>query len=388
MHKIHCLNQISNVGLSTLPSHYELTDHIHEANAILVRSAVMHELNLPKSVLAVARAGAGVNNIPLEKYGNEGVVCFNTPGANANAVKELTICGMLLAARDIYGGMRWISDHKDDQEISKTVEKIKAQYGGTEILGKTIGIIGLGAIGMELAKSCHALGMKVVGTKRNLDSIHKKDYPSDMIFVKTKEELYPMCDYISLNLPLSNDTKGMINEDAFNLMKDGVIILNFARDALVNDNDLEKAILSKKVRRYVTDFPNHKTANMEGVIAIPHLGASTEEAEDNCAFMAIDQIRKYIETGSIINSVNYPDLRIKRDIKHIRLQVLFKSTQDHIDTCIKQIKTTSLNLSNIEYAFKQPFGYAIVDFDEPIDDHIIEKLMLIDGVIRVIKIQK
>ncbi|TNF09717.1 MAG: 3-phosphoglycerate dehydrogenase [Bacillota bacterium] len=387
MHRIHCLNSISKVGLNTLHKPYELTDHIHEASAILVRSAQMHELNLPKSVLAVARAGAGVNNIPLEKYANEGVVCFNTPGANANAVKELIICGMLLASRDVYGGIAWIRDHKDDQEIGKTVEKIKTQFGGTEILGKTIGIIGLGAIGVELAKSCHALGMKVVGHDRYLDPIRKADLPSDTILCDTKEELFPLCDFISINVPLLSETKGMLNESAFNMMRDGVIILNFARDALVNDADLEKAIASHKVRKYVTDFPNQKTVNMEGVIAIPHLGASTEEAEDNCAIMAIDQLKKYIETGSIINSVNYPNLHVKRELRHIRLQILFKSEEDHADAMIKQIKAVAVNLSNIEFAYKHTFGYAIVDFDESINDHIIEKLMLINGVIRVIKIQ-
>jgi D-3-phosphoglycerate dehydrogenase len=388
MHKIHCLNSISKKGLSTLPSTYELTDHMHDAHAILVRSAVMHDINLPANVVAVARAGAGVNNIPLDAYAQAGVVCFNTPGANANAVKELTLCGMLLAARDIYGGMRFITDNKQDQDIAKTVEKVKSQFGGTEILGKTIGIIGLGAIGIELAKSCHALGMQVVGTKRNLESINKEDYPSDMVFVKTKEELYPMCDYISLNLPLSNETKGMINEDAFNLMKDGVVILNFARDALVNDNDLEKAISQKKVYKYVTDFPNAKTVNMDHVIAIPHLGASTEEAEDNCAYMAIDQIRKYIEQGSIINSVNYPNLLVKRDIKHTRLQVLFQISPEKLDTFIKDIKQISINLSHIEYAHQKNFGYMIIDFDEAINDHMIEKIMQVSGVIRVMKIQK
>jgi len=388
MHKIHCLNNISKVGLSTLPSDYQLTDHLHDAQAILVRSAAMHEIDLPSSILAVARAGAGVNNIPFDRYADEGVVCFNTPGANANAVKELTLAGMLLASRDIYGGMKWIEENRQDSEIAKTVEKAKAQFGGTEIFGKTIGIIGLGAIGMKIALACHALGMQVIGAEKNLDAINKNLYPSNMQFFKDMEDILPHADFISINVPLLPDTKGMINEEAFKKMKQDVVILNFARDALVNDDDLEKAIASKKVRCYVTDFPNPKTVNMEKVIAIPHLGASTEEAEDNCAIMAIEQLRKYIEEGSIINSVNYPNLLIKHPIEFMRLQVLMRLNEKDIESCVQSIKQLSQNYTHINYAARKNLGYMVIDFNQKIDDHIIEDIMKLPCVLRVINIQK
>ena len=388
MRKIHCLNNISKVGLSTLPSDYQLTDHLHDAQAILVRSAVMHEMDLPSSILAVARAGAGVNNIPFDRYADEGVVCFNTPGANANAVKELTLAGMLLASRDIYGGMKWIEGNRQDPEIAKTVEKAKAQFGGTEIFGKTIGIIGLGAIGMKIALACHALGMHVVGAEKNLDAINKDLFPSNMQFFKDMEDILPHADFISINVPLLPDTKGMINEEAFKKMKQDVVILNFARDALVNDDDLAKAIEAKKVRYYVTDFPNPKTVNMERVIAIPHLGASTEEAEDNCAVMAIAQLRKYIEEGSIINSVNYPNLLIKHPIEFMRLQVLIKTNEQDIESCVKSIKEICPNYTHIDYAARKNLGYMVIDFNQKNDDHMIENMMKLPFVVRVINIQK
>lgn len=321
MRHIYCLNKISQVGLKSMRSDYQITDNIQHADGILVRSAIMHEMELPSNVRAVARAGAGVNNIPLDLYAKQGIVVFNTPGANANGVKELTIAGMLLASRDIMGGHRWILDNKTDPDISKTVEKVKSNFAGTEIKGKTIGIIGLGAIGFELAKSCAALGMKVIGTKRNLSSLDHEQMPEGMTLVKTKEELYQTSDFISLNVPLTPDTKGMLDMRAFQKMKDGVIILNFARDTLVNDDDLKEAIDLKKVRAYVTDFPNPKTVNMDRVIAIPHLGASTEEAEDLCATMAIHQIENYFDHGNVINSVNFPNANLGEK-KHHRLTLL------------------------------------------------------------------
>lgn len=388
MRKIHCLNNISKVGLNTLPSDYQLTDHLHDAQAILVRSAAMHDMELPSTILAVARAGAGVNNIPFDKYADEGIVCFNTPGANANAVKELTLAGMLLASRDIHGGIKWIEDNRQDPEIAKTVEKAKAQFGGTEIFGKTIGIIGLGAIGMKIAQACHALGMHVVGAEKYLDYIQKDLFPSDMKFFKDMEDILPLSDFISINVPLLPDTKGMINEAAFKLMKNDVIILNFARDALVNDDDLEKAIAAHKVRCYVTDFPNPKTVNMQKVIAIPHLGASTEEAEDNCAVMAISQLRKYMEEGSIINSVNYPNLTVKHPIGFMRLQILMKQNGDDIASCVEQIKHLTKTHTHIEHAIRKNLGYMVVDFDQKIDDHIIEQILKLPCVVRVINIQK
>jgi len=363
MKNIYCLNNISQIGLNTLSSQYHVVDQIEGAHALLVRSASLHDMTLPHSVLAVARAGAGVNNIPFDTLAKSGVVVMNTPGANANAVKELTLAGMFLASRDIYGGMSWIKENKNDPDLGKTVEKVKAKFGGTEITGKTIGIIGLGAIGLMLAHACHALGMKVVGTKRHLESLRSEHLPNDMILVKTKEELYPLCDFISLNLPLTPDTKQFINENALSQMKDGVIILNFARDLLVNDNDLEKAISSGKVRSYVTDFPNTKTAQMEGVIAIPHLGASTEEAEDNCASMAVKQVMNYIDHGIILNSVNYPDLNVEPKKSKVRLGILYEN-HSSLQEQFLHIIEKHVKLTHSYHAKNETYGYSLFDFDD------------------------
>ena len=379
MYKIHCLNSISKVGLKTLPENYPLTDQIDSATAILVRSAVMHDLELPKSVRVVARAGAGVNNIPLDTYAKKGIVVFNTPGANANAVKELTLAGMLLASRDIVGGISWVKEHKEDPEIAKSVEKAKAQFGGTEIKGKTIGIIGLGAIGMELAKSCVALGMKVIGTKRNLSTIDRLEMPENMILVQSKEELYHQSDFISLNIPLSSDTKHLLNEQAFKQMKDGVIILNFARDALVDDDALKQAIESKKVRSYVTDFPNEKTAQMNGVIAIPHLGASTEEAEDNCAVMAINQTIDYIEHGNITHSVNFPDATLGKK-KGFRITCLCDKTVDSLKI-IEKINHLKINHSIIESNVN--YKTMIYETEKKVDEKLLNLLTEVSGIIHI-----
>ena len=281
--EILCLNKISPIGLKVLPSSYKITEDMTKADAILVRSANMLETSLPSNVICVARAGAGVNNIPLEPYAKAGVVVFNTPGANANAVKELTIAAMFLAARDIRGSMEWVKENKNDEAINKSMEKAKGAFAGTEILGKTLGIIGCGAIGALVAQAAGALGMHVIGVEPSEATIEKNKhlFPSDMEIVSS-DELYKRADYISLHVPLMDATRGMINKDAFNKMKDGVILINCARDAIVNDDDLKAAIEAGKVRKYVTDFPNFKTANMDRVVAISHLGASTEEAEDNC----------------------------------------------------------------------------------------------------------
>lgn len=379
MKYIHCLNSISKVGLNELPKGYEVSSSLEIASAVLVRSAVMHELTLPESVRAVARAGAGVNNIPLDLYAKKGVVVFNTPGANANAVKELTLAGMLLASRDIVGGIKWVSDHKEDPEISKTVEKAKAQFGGTEIKGKTIGIIGLGAIGMELARTCAALGMKVIGTKRDLSTIDKLDLPENMGLVKTIEEMLPFCDFISLNVPLSEKTKHMINQNAFNQMKDGVILINAARDQLVNDHDLRRAIENHKVRCYVTDFPNPETANMPNVIAIPHLGASTEEAEDNCAYMAVHQVVDYLECGNIKNAVNFPDANLgkKKDFRITILGEEFLNEGEVIGLIGKQ------NIINHTIQKNKLYLTMIIDSGKQIQDEIMKRLKALPGILYI-----
>lgn len=372
---ILCLNKISPVGMKVLPSSYKTTEDINEADAILVRSAVMHEMVLPKRVVAVARAGAGVNNIPLDVYAKAGVVVFNTPGANANAVKELTIAGMLLAARDLRGSMEWVKANKGDEAINKSMEKAKGAFAGTEILGKTLGVLGCGAIGALVAQAAGALGMHVIGVEPSAATVEKNKhlFPSDMEII-SYDELYKRADYISVHVPLLDATKGMLNKEAFAKMKDGVIIVNCARDAIVNDDDLKEAIEAGKVRRYVTDFPNYKTANMEGVVAISHLGASTEEAEDNCAAMAAKQVVDYIENGNIINSVNYPRIDLgKKEGK--RVVVLFEGDK------VKEVSEiiAKAGVSKSASGVKGAFGAVVAEVKGDVDVKALEAL----GVTRV-----
>ena len=307
MFPIHYLNPISPKGTALWTEDYQEVAALEDARAVLVRSASMHDLSLPEKLLAVARAGAGVNNIPLDKCAEKGIVVFNTPGANANGVMELALCGMLLGSRDIVGGINWVQSIKDGGDVAKKVEKGKGKFAGHEIAGKSIGIIGLGAVGGPLANAAVKLGLTVYGCDPYISIDAAWHLDSRIIPVKTRDEIYANCDIISLHTPLLDSTRHMINADAFTQMKDGVILLNFARDALVDDDALENALSSGKVRRYVTDFPNDKTANMEGVVAIPHLGASTEEAEDNCARAAVKQVMNYLENGNIVNSVNFPN---------------------------------------------------------------------------------
>ena len=323
--KVFCLNKISPVGLEVFSKEYVVdTENIEDATAVMVRSASMHEMSLPNSVKCVARAGAGVNNIPLDKFAEMGIVVFNTPGANANAVKELTIVMMLLAARDIKGSMNWVDSNKDDVLINKSMEKAKGAFAGTEIMGKTLGIIGCGAIGALVADAANKLGMRVLGVEPSKATLERyKDLLKGTEIVEM-DEMLKEADYISLHVPLNNFTQGMINKVTLANAKDGVVVINAARDALVNDDDMKELLESGKVRRYVTDFPNYKSANTKGVIAISHLGASTEEAEDNCAAMAAREIRDFMENGNITNSVNYPNLNLGNKGKEKRLIVLHK----------------------------------------------------------------
>ncbi|MDY0338383.1 MAG: 3-phosphoglycerate dehydrogenase [Acholeplasmataceae bacterium] len=387
MHKIYCLNKISKVGLGVLPKKdYEVHEAIDDAHAILVRSADMHQMELPDSVLAVARAGAGVNNIPLEPLAKKGVVVFNTPGANANAVSELIMTGMLLASRDIYGGMNWVKANQEDPEINKTTEKAKSKFGGTEILGKSIGIIGLGAIGLRLAHQCALMGMKVYGTKRNLDSLKKEELPEHMVLVKTKEEIYETCDFISLNLPYSAESKHMIDKEAIKMMKDGVIILNFARDGLVNEFDVLDAIEAGKVRTYVTDFPNANNAKQDKFIVIPHLGASTEEAEDNCAAMAANQIKDFIENGNIKNSVNFPDINAGPKQAKSRLIILYEASNPQFDIMSKIAETQS-HVKSFIHQEKNGYGCAIMDCERDIDKITLDAIFNLKEVIKIREIE-
>jgi D-3-phosphoglycerate dehydrogenase len=381
--KVFCLNKISPVGLKVLPTEYEVsTESIDNADAIMVRSAAMHEMTLPESVLCVARAGAGVNNIPLDRFAGKGIVVFNTPGANANAVKELTIAMMLLAARDIRGSMEWVKENKGDELINKSMEKAKGAFAGTEILGKTLGVIGCGAIGALVADAANKLGMRVLGVEPSAATVeHNKELLKGTKIV-SMDEMIKEADYISIHVPLLDATKGMINKELLAKAKDGVIIINAARDALVNDDDMKEALANGKVRRYVTDFPNYKSANTEGVVAISHLGASTEEAEDNCAAMAAKEIVDFVENGNIINSVNYPriDLGV-REAK--RLVVLHKAELPGNE--IVKLVAESKNVLKSATGVKGEFAATVVEFDHKDGPHVCarEAVSQLPGVIRV-----
>lgn len=303
-YKVHCLNNISSAGLDLLTDEYELTDSVDEADVILVRSANMHDMEIPSSLKAVARAGAGVNNIPLEKMADAGVAVFNTPGANANAVKELVLAGMLLSARDVLGGIDWVRANADDENVGKSAEKAKKAYAGGEISGKTFGVIGLGAIGRLVVQASEALGMSVIGYDPFMDSDRAAAISSDMRFVDNLDDLYEASDYITIHVPATDDTRGMVDSAAIEKMKDGVVFLNFARDVLVDDEAMAQALESGKVSRYVTDFANPAVVKMDRAIVLPHLGASTAEAEDNCAKMAVEEVMDYLATGTKTHCVN------------------------------------------------------------------------------------
>ncbi len=304
MYKVHCMNNISSKGLDLLTDEYELTDSIDEADVILVRSANMHDMEIPANLKAVARAGAGVNNIPLEAMAEAGIPVFNTPGANANAVKELVLAGMLLAARDIVGGIGWVKENADDENVGKAAEKAKKAYAGTEIYGKTLGVIGLGAIGRLVVPAAEALGMKVIGHDPFMDAATAKGISETMVFAQDPAKLYEESDYITIHVPASDATKKMINADVISQMKDGVVFLNFSRDVLVDDDAMADALASGKVAAYVTDFANPAVVKMENAIVLPHLGASTAEAEDNCAIMAVNEVMDYLNDGTKVHCVN------------------------------------------------------------------------------------
>ena len=386
--KVFCLNKISPVGLKVLPKEYEVsTESIDNADAVMVRSAAMHEMELPETVLCVARAGAGVNNIPLDKYADKGVVVFNTPGANANAVKELTIAMMLLAARDLRGSMEWVKANKEDELINKSMEKAKGAYAGTEIMGKTLGVIGCGAIGALVADAASKLGMNVLGVEPSEATVEKNKELLKATKIVSMDEMLKEADYISIHVPLMDATKGMINKEMLAKAKVGVIVINAARDALVNDDDMKEALASGKVRKYVTDFPNYKTANMDGVVAISHLGASTEEAEDNCAAMAAKEIVDFVENGNIINSVNYPRIDLgPKESK--RLVVLHKAELDS-NKVLDAIKQCNVKVLKYATGIKGAYGATVVEFTHGDEPHSCprEALEQLEGVIRVRRIK-
>ena len=383
MRKIAYLNPISEKGTALWTEEYEKTENVTEADAIMVRSAAMHDMELPKELLAVARAGAGVNNIPLSKCADQGIVVFNTPGANANGVVELSLCGMLLGCRDIIGGINWVQSIKNEGDVAKKVEKGKSKFAGHELVNKTLGVIGLGAIGGPLANAARRLGMHVLGCDPyiSIDAAWHLDRHIER--VKTNDEIYANADIISLHVPLLDSTKKMINAEAISKMKDGVIILNFARDLLVDDDALEAALKSGKVGRYITDFPNDRTANMEGVIAIPHLGASTEESEDNCARMAVKQVMNYLENGNIINSVNFPNCDMGICDKASRITILHKNIPNMLGKFTMVLSTEDINISDLVNRSKGEYAYTMLDLDHVPSATAVTMLKKVDGVLRV-----
>ena len=380
---VHYLNPISPKGTALWTDEYQAADSIDSAEAIMVRSAQMHDLELPESLLAVARAGAGVNNIPLDRCAEAGIVVFNTPGANANGVVEMAMCGMLLASRDVVGGIEWVQSIKDESDIAKKVEKGKSKFAGNEIKGKRLGVIGLGAIGGPLANNAIKLGMEVYGCDPFISIDAAWHLDSNIVRVNSREEIFSQCDIISVHTPLLEDTRKMINAETIAMMKDGVIILNFARDALVDDEAMEAALKSGKVKRYVTDFPNDKTAGMEGVIAIPHLGASTEESEDNCAKMAVKQVMNYLQNGNIVNSVNFPTCDMGVCHKTGRVTILHRNIPNLLSRLTTTVSADGINISDMLNRSKGEYAYTMLDMDDPISNAAVEHLKQIEGVLRV-----
>lgn len=387
MTKINCLNPISKTGLDLLADNYEITEDFQSADAVLVRSASMHDLELPDSLMAVARAGAGVNNIPLDMCAEKGIVVFNTPGANANGVKELVIAGMLIAARDVVGGIEWVKSDKDDADIAKTAEKQKKNFAGSEIYGKKLGVIGLGAIGVRVANAASSLGMDVYGYDPYISVAGAWNLSRSVRHIATPEEIYKTCDYITIHVPLLDSTKGMINKEALDMMKDGAVVLNFARDVLVDEEAMAAALESGKVRKYVTDFPNVLSAKMKNAIVTPHIGASTAESEENCAVMAVNEIMDYMENGNIKNSVNYPACDMGVCDKSARIAIFHKNIPNMIGQFTAVLAADGINISDMTDKSKGDFAYLLMDLDNQVTDKVISDLEAIEGVrrIRVIK---
>ena len=383
MYKYACLNPIAAVGLNNLTDAYERTEDFAAADAAFVRSAKMAELVPGENLLAVARAGAGVNNIPHADYAKKGIVVFNTPGANANGVKELVLAAMLLASRDIIGGIDWVKANASDADIAKTAEKAKKAFAGTEIQGKKLGVIGLGAIGQKVANAAVALGMEVYGYDPYLSVDAAWNLSRAVKHCKNVEAIYQNCDFITVHVPALESTKGMINAETIAMMKTGVIIINAARDALVNEADMLAALESGKVRKYVSDFPNATTAGKKGCIVIPHLGASTEEAEDNCAVMAVKEVRDFLENGNIVNSVNYPACSLGPVNKAGRIAICHKNEANMIGTFTSILGNAKINIDAIANKSRGDIAYTLIDVDSPVPTMVIDALKQSDAVIRV-----
>ena len=378
-----CLNPIAGVGLDLFSDDYKKVDDIKDADAALVRSAAMHDMELGDKVLAVARAGAGVNNIPLDKCAEQGIVVFNTPGANANGVKELVIAGMLLASRDIIGGINWVQENEEDGNILKDAEKAKKQFAGCEIEGKKLGVIGLGAIGVLVANAAVHLGMEVYGYDPYVSVDSAWRLSRNIHHAKTADEIYKECDYITVHVPALEDTKGMINKDAISLMKKGVVILNFARDVLVNQEDIVDALVSEKVRCYVTDFPTKEIVGVRGAIVIPHLGASTEESEDNCAKMAAAEVKDFLENGNITHSVNFPDCDMGAKGEGERITILHKNIPNMIGQFTALLAEKNMNIEVMTNKSRKEYAYTMLDVDGTVSEDVEAQLAAVEGVLKV-----
>lgn len=383
MINVNCLNNIAACGLKLFSDEYNTESSFEDAQAVLVRSAKMHDMELSDNLLAIARAGAGVNNIPLDKCAEEGIVVFNTPGANANAVKEQVIAAMLLASRDLIGGNKWVADNAEDPDIAKATEKAKKAFAGQEIKGKKLGVIGLGAIGQLVANAAIALGMEVYGYDPYISIDAAWNLSRTIKHIKSLDEIYSQCDYITIHVPLLDSTKEMINKEALDKMKDGVVLLNFARDLLVDEDALIEALDSGKVKKYVTDFANHTVAGHKGILVTPHLGASTEESEENCAVMAVKEVRDFLENGNIKNSVNFPNCDMGTCVAVGRIAICHKNIPNMISQFTKILGAEGLNIADMTNKSKGEYAYTLIDLESAASREALNELKAIEGVSRV-----
>ena len=383
MYKYHCLNQIAEVGLNQFEDEYVAVSSMEDADAVLVRSAAMHDLQFGNNLKVIARAGAGVNNIPLDRCAEEGIVVFNTPGANANGVKELVLAGMFLASRDVIGGINWVQEHEEDGDIAKQAEKAKKAFAGCELEGKKLGVIGLGAIGVLVANAATNLGMEVYGYDPYLSVDAAWKLSRSIYHAKTTEEIYRECDYITIHVPALESTKGMIDKNAISLMKNDVVVLNFARDVLVNEEDMIDALISGKVKKYVTDFPNPVITGVKNAIVIPHLGASTEESEDNCAKMAVKEVIEFLENGNIRNSVNYPNCEMGLRGEHTRITIMHRNVPNMIGQFSAILAEDGINIANMTNKSKGSYAYTMIDVENEITPDILADIQGVNDVLRV-----
>lgn len=383
MFQYHCLNPIAEVGLKKFDGNYAQTDNMADADAVLVRSAVMHDMELPEKLCVIGRAGAGVNNIPLEKCSEKGIAVFNTPGANANGVKELVLAGLLLASRDIIGGIRWVQSERQNEDLEQLAEKQKKQFAGNEIKGKKLGVIGLGAIGILVANAASALGMEVYGYDPYISVNAAWKLSRDVKHIMDVNDIYKECDYITIHVPLTDETRGMIGSETIAQMKPDAVVLNFARGPLVDQKAMVEALRTNRIRHYVSDFPIPEIVNQRKAIVAPHLGASTKESEDNCAAMAVDEIRDYLENGNIHNSVNYPNCDMGVCQTAMRVTIIHRNIHNMLTQFTAAFGELGINIGRMSNVTRGEYGYAMMDLENTADDRAIEKIRRIDGVLKV-----